>query len=215
MPPLERCVNQIFSKMPSLVGEHYIDRIPVWIAMLLRMAFGIGAIVLATMFYLDWSNTSLGWRAFACVLVPAFTFAALHKEVWGSIRFIADDRGIFFPCNDLPLITVLGQKHKESWLLVPWSNISNLRLAKYLDNDNDLRTCVALDLKVSKEERASFFQRVGAPTDSPNHSENLLSIAYGGTPPSPERVFKLLKELELRHNNSFQWTRRDDAASHP
>jgi len=212
MPPLERCVNQIFSKVPPLVGEYNIHSIPVRLAIVLRMAFGIGAIVAATMFYLDWSNTSLGFRVFACVLVPALAFAALHKEVWGSVTFVADDRGMFFPCNELPLVTVLSQEHKKSWLLVPWSNISNLRLAKYLDNDNDLRTCVAFDLKVSQEERARFFQYVGTPTDSANHAENLLSVAYGGTPPSPKRVFTRLKELELRHSNSPQGTHCDESA---
>jgi hypothetical protein len=207
-------MSQVFCKMPSLVGEHYVHSSPVWVATLLRLLFGVCAITTATMFYIDWDNTSLGFRVLACLLVPAFTFFSLHKKAWQSISFIAADNGIFFPCNELVVIT-LGRKRKTAWLLVPWTNIANVRLAKYLDNDNDLRTCVALDLKVSQKERADFFQYVANPTDGAHPSENILSVAYGGALPSPKKTFTRLKELELRHNPAFQRTRRDETASPP
>lgn len=199
--------NQIFPKMPSPAGEHYIHRAPAWFTTLVRLYFGVGAIVVLVWFYSDWSTIPLGFRVLACVLVPAFTFASLHKEAWGTADFIATDNGIFFPCNELRVIT-LGRRSMNSWLWVPWSNINNLRLAEYDDHDNDRRTCVAFDLNVSQEERACFFRGVSTPIDSANHPENLLSVAYGGTPPSPKKAFTRLKELELRHNTSlFQGTR--------
>ncbi|MDD4913065.1 MAG: hypothetical protein PHP57_12285 [Sideroxydans sp.] len=207
-------MNQIFTQMPSLVGEHYVHRIPLWLTTLLRLLFGIMAIAAVAMIYSNWGDMPLGFRALACVLVPALAFGALHKNLWGTIDFIAADNGIIFPCNELKVIT-LGRERKNAWLLVPWTNIAHLRLAKYLDNDNDLRTCVAFDLKVSREERAGFFQHTTNPTDSAIHSENFVSVAYGGTPPSPKKVFTLLKKLELRHNDLLSETRRDEAASRP
>lgn len=207
-------MNQIFPKMPSLVGAHYVHHIPVWFAALLRLLCGVCAITTATMFYLDWGNTSFGFRVLACLLVPAFTFFFLRKEAWQSISFIAADDGVFFPCNELLVIT-LGQKRKNAWLLIPWVNIANVRLAKYLDNDNDLRPCVALDLKVSQEERAGFFQYVANPTDSAHHSGSILSVAYGGALPSPKKAFTRLKELAPRYNPEFQRTHGDQAAAPP
>jgi hypothetical protein len=210
--PLERRVNQIFPKMPSPVGEHYVHHTPVWLNALVRLAFGVGAIVLTVWFYLDWSTTTLGFRALACVLVPAFAFSALHKETWGTADFIATDNGIFFPCNELRVI-ILGRERKNSWLWVPWANIDNVRLAKYDDHDNDRRTCVAFDLNVSQEERASFFRGVSNPIGSASIPKKILSVAYGGALPSPKKAFARLKELELRHGASSHGTRRDEAAS--
>ncbi|MDR3370403.1 hypothetical protein [Rhodoferax sp.] len=205
-------MNQIFPKRPTLVGEHYVHRIPAWLTTLLRLAFGIMAIATAILSYQNWGQMPLGFRGLVCVLVPALTFFALYKDMWGTIKFMAATDGIFFPCNEL-LVTVLGQGRKNAWLLVPWSNIANVRLAKYLDNDNDLKTCVAFDLRISQEEQARFFHYAGSPTDRARHSENSLSIAYGGTPPSPKKVFTLLQDLKLRQGTSFQGTRRDKAAS--
>jgi hypothetical protein len=202
-------MNQVLPKLPSLAGENYVHSIPVWLATLLRFFFGVCAIITAIMFYIDWDNTSLGFRVLACILVPAFIFFSLHKDAWQSISFIATGNGIFFPCNELVVIT-LGKKRKTAWLLVPWTNIANVRLAKYLDNDNDLRTCVAFDLKVSQEERASFFQYVANPTDSENYPEDILSVAYGGALPSPKGAFTRLKELELRHDAAFQGIYTDE-----
>jgi hypothetical protein len=157
----------------------------------------------------------LGFRGLACVLVSAFSFFALHERTWEkTIKFIADKHGIFFPCNEL-LVSALGQKHQKAWLLVPWGNITNVRIAQEYDNDHDLAACVAFDVRVSPEEQAGYFKYVGYPTDCATNEEDILSVAYNDNPPSPRKTFALLKELKHRHNISFQGTRSDDAASLP
>jgi hypothetical protein len=205
MPQLEGRMNQILPSLPLISGEHYVHRPPVWLTAVVRLAFGLMAIVTAVWAYLDWSTSPLGFRLLACILVPAFCFSSLRSDVWGGADFIATDKGIFFPCNELRVIT-LGRDRKDSWLWVPWSNIENLRLAEYDDHDNDRRTCVAFDLNVSGEERADFFRGASNPVDSTIHPDNLLSVAYGGFPPSPKEVFTRLKVLAPRHNPSFHRT---------
>ena len=208
-------MNQIFPEAPPLVGEYYVHRTPGWLVALIRLAFCIGAIAVATMSYQDWSKMPLGFRGLTCVLVPAFAFFAFHGRTWKkTVKFIAADAGIFFPCSEL-IVTVVGQEHKNAWLLVPWANITNVRITKEYDNANDLATCVAFDLRVSQEEQAGFFQRVGYPTDSARHDESLLSVAYSDNPPSPKKTLARLKDLRQRHSISFQEARRDEAASHP
>jgi hypothetical protein len=188
-------MNQVFSEQPSLAGKHYVHRTPEWLVALVRLAFGIAAIGVAAMTYQDWRGMPFGFRALSCVLVPAFAFFALSQQMWRkTIKFIATDEGIFFPCNEL-VVTTIGQDFRSAWLLVPWKNIANARLAKVHDNDNSLATCLALDLKVSPEEEAAFFRHVDAPTDRASHEKKVLSVAYSSVPPSPKKALRLLKAL--------------------
>jgi len=189
-------MNLVFAKPPSLIGEHYVHRTPRWLLTFFRLSFGIGALAMAAMAYFEWSRMALGFRALTCVLAPLFAFFALHRRLWEkTIKFIAADQGIFFPCNEL-VATVLGQKHKDAWLLVPWANITDVRMAKTCDNDNGLAKCVAFDLCVSPEEEAGFFRYVGNPTDSTRLPGSLLSVAYLDNPPSPKKTCALLKEMQ-------------------
>jgi hypothetical protein len=160
------------------------------------MSFGIGAIVLATMTFRDWSEMPWGFRGLVCILVPAFAFFALLTP--RAIKFLADDRGVYFPCNEL-LVAATGQVSSNRWLLVPWSNISNLRVAREIDHEGSSAKCVAFDVKVSPDEQAEFFQHVGYPSDRTRHGNDCLPVAYSDFPPFPKTTVALLQSMSRRY----------------
>lgn len=196
MPPREPSVNETFPEMPSLRDEHYVHRIPKWLVVLFRLSFGIGGIVLAVMSLRDWSEMPLGFRGLVCILVPAFAFFALHTP--RAIKFLADDRGVFFPCNEL-LVAATGRERSNKWLLVTWNNISNIRVAKEVDHEGSSATCVAFDVKVSPDEQAEFFQHVGYPIDRTRNGSNCLPVAYSDFPPVPKTTVALLQSMNRRY----------------
>ncbi|MGZ8225218.1 MAG: hypothetical protein ACXWT3_01105 [Methylococcaceae bacterium] len=189
-------MNETFPEMPTLREEHYVHRIPKWLVVLFRLSFGIGGIVLAAMSLRDWSEMPLGFRGLVCILVPAFAFFALHTP--RAIKFLADDRGVFFPCNEL-LVAAIGRKRSNRWLLVPWNNISNVRLATEVDHEGSSATCVAFDVKVSPDEQTEFFQHVGYPSDRTRNGSNCLAVAYSDFPPVPKTTVALLQSMKRRH----------------
>ena len=192
MPPREPSVNETFPEMPTLGGEHYVHRIPKWLVALFRVSFVIGAIALAAMSLRDWSEMPLGFRGLVCILVPAFAFFAFRTP--RAIKFLADDRGVFFPCNE-PLVAATGREGANRWLLVPWRNISNVRVATEIDHEGSSAKCVAFDVKISPDEQAEFFQHVGYPSDRTRNGSNCLPVAYSDFPPVPKTTVARLQSL--------------------
>lgn len=202
-------MNQVLPKKPSVVGEHYVHLTPAWLTTLFRLLFVICIIALVAMTYQEWRQMSLGFRVFACVLVPAMSFMVLRKETWQeSIEFIAAKNGMYFPYGSF-LVSATDHAQKNTWLLVPWENITNFRLAK----DTDGSTCVGFDLRVSPEERARFFKNIDCPNDHEPYDKDFISVAYSNNPPSPKKTLGLLKEMKQRHDTSFLQMRRDEATS--
>lgn len=182
--------------MPGLRGEHYVHRTPEWLVGLFRISFGVGGIVLAALALRDWSEMPLGFRGLVCILVPAFAFFALRTP--SAIKFLADERGVFFPCNAL-LLAARGRENSNRWLLVPWHNISNIRLAREVDHEGGAATCVAFDVQVSPDAQAEFFQHVGYPSDRTRDGSNCLPVAYSDFPPSPKATVARLQGMKRRH----------------
>ena len=189
-------MNETFPEQPGFGGEHFVHRTPAWLVVLFRLSFGIGSIVLAAVALRDWSEMPLGFRGLVCILVPAFAFFALRNP--GVIKFVADDRGVFFPCNDL-LIADRGREKSSQWLLVPWRNISNIRVAKEVDHEGSSATCVAFDVKVSPDEIAAFFLHVGYPSDRTRSGSDCLPVAYSDIPPFPKTTVALLQRMNREY----------------
>ncbi len=204
-------MNLQFPKMPTLLGDHYVHRTPKWLVILFRLSFGIGGAGLAILSFRDWGGMPPGFRALALILIPVFVFFAIQGRTWrNTVKFLTDDRGLFFPCNELIAATV-GQESSNNWLLVPWNHISNIRVAKEIDHEGGLCICVAFEVKVSSEEQAKFFLHVGYPTDRAQHTDSQLSVAYSDSPPFPKNTVALLQEMKRRHTPG---TLHDKAAQH-
>ncbi len=190
-------MNETFPDMPSLRGDHYVHRTPKWLVTLFRLSFGIGVIVLAAMSLRDWSVMPLGFRGLACILVPAFAFFALHTPM--AIKFLADNRGVFFPCNGLLVAAAMPSKRSNRWLLVPWNNISNIRVTTEVDHEGSSAKCVAFDVIVSPDEQEEFFKHVGYPSDRTRNGSNCLPVAYSDFPPAPKTTVALLQRMNRRY----------------
>jgi hypothetical protein len=61
-----------------------------------------------------------------------------------AVKFVASDVGIAFPSNSMQL-PAIGTEKDSHWLLVPWANISNVRLAR-AEVERD--PCVAFDVRL-------------------------------------------------------------------
>jgi hypothetical protein len=192
VPPRDPGMNEAFPEMPTLRGEYHVHRTPEWLVALFRASFGIAAIGLAAMSLRDWGEMPLGFRGLVCILVPAFVFFALRTP--RAIKFLADDRGVFFPCNAL-LVSAMGRERSNRWLLVPWNNISNVRVATEIDHEGSSAKCVAFDVKVSPDEQAEFFQHVGYPSDRTRNRGDCLPVAYRDFPPVPKTTVALLEPV--------------------
>ena len=196
MPPGEHSLNETFPEMPPLGGDYYVHRTPQWLVALFRLSFGIGGIALAAISLRDWSEMPLGFRGLVFILVPAFAFFALQMP--RAIKFLADNRGVFFPCNEL-LVAATDRERSNRWLLVPWNNISNIRVATEIDHEGSSAKCVAFDVKVSPNEQAEFFQHVGYPSDRTQNGSGCLPVAYSDFPPVPKTTVALLQSMNRRY----------------
>lgn len=192
-----RTANQMLAEKPSLEDDHYVYRMPPMLVALLRLTFGIASVALIAATAANWGEMPWGFRALAGVLALAFGFFAQRSGIWRrTVRFLADGRGVFFPCNEL-VVAIAGRENRGAWLFVPWSRVSNLRVA--IEKDYEGRSkCLAFDVSVSKEEREAFFEHVGYPTDGNRSVGGSLAVAYSDFPPRPEKAVAILRALMNR-----------------
>jgi len=188
-------VNQTHAELPALSDEHYIHCLPKWLEISLRTLFGVFAMVLLVISSLQWRDMPPGFRWLCVALIAAFIFFSLYSRIWrNNIKFIADQHGLFFPCNDY-LVHTVGKNSMHSWLFVPWSNVSNIRVATQKDYDGQSK-CVAFNLYISPKERSDYFIHVGIPSDIKQRALNVVPVSYGDYPPNPKKTAAKLIRLK-------------------
>ena len=110
------------------------------------------------------------------------------------VKFIANDRGLYFPANGLVVLS-FRPNLQEEWLHVPWEGVRDIRLAREVGEDGP---CVAFDLEVTAGEANAFFKFVGTPRDRSRGLSGILAVAYGDSPPRPTRTVAILLRLKAR-----------------
>jgi hypothetical protein len=188
--------NHITDAVPLDDPASYVLETPGWLrtgARLLILAMGLALAVLSAR---SWGEMPFAARAMVVVLAPAMTLVALWNRPWRKlVKFVAYDLGIAFPSNEQLVLSSHTQPNLR-WLLVPWENISNIRLAREV---GDASRCVAFDVRVSAEERESFFRHVDKPRDGRTARDAFLSVAYADSPPSLARTHAALLSLKAKH----------------
>lgn len=147
------------------------------------------------MSYQQWRDMPPGFRLLSGALIAAFWFFSLYSRIWrNNIKFIADRRGMFFPSNDY-LVKTAGKKALHTWLFVPWSNVSNIRVATQKEYDG-LSKCVAFNLYITPAERSDYFEHVGSPADTKQRALNVVPVSYSDYPPHPKKTVAALIRLK-------------------
>lgn len=189
-------MNRILSQRPALKHGAFVYGMPLWLTLILRVGFFVFALVAAALAWNEWSTMPFGAKALLTLLAPAMLLLAAWPRPWRrTTLFVADETGMFFPNNSL-LVVAVGTALRETWLFVPWSGISGLRLAR---ERGDHAKCVAFDAAVTEQERGEFFGRVDSPTDRSEIRTGTVAAAYSNWPPSAETTLRILIELQTRN----------------
>jgi hypothetical protein len=189
-------VNYITASVPMDDTASYVLETPLWLRTAARLLILAMGLVLAVLSARSWGEMPFPAQAMVVVLAPAMTLAALWNRPWRKlIKFVACDLGIVFPSNE-QLVVSLHAEASPKWLVVPWQNISNIRLAHEV---GDGSRCVAFDVLISAEERESFFRHVDKPRDGHAALDAILSVAYADSPPSLTRTHAALLSLKATH----------------
>lgn len=129
------------------------------------------------------------------VLIPGLAYCALSRRVWrGTVKFMADARGIHFPHNSL-LARTIGEPRRSEWLLVPWHKIANIRVSEVPTEDGSaLGLC--LDVQVTKSQADDFLAHVALPQDKRAAMPGWVTVGYADRPPHPAKTVARLSALK-------------------
>lgn len=169
---------------------------PMWAARgLLLFCLAVACLFL----YLGWNlkhlapNDPQAFKYFFYFLGLAFLSAALRPLNWQPwIHFRASAEGLAFPA-DVPL------RRNSEWLLVPWSRVGEIRLARLLNNASG----ISLELQLSDEEKDAYFP-----------SKRILEDLFGNTATTPgyttvgyanmffnrQRAVEMLKQMKQQYS---------------
>jgi hypothetical protein len=183
--------NKIVHQIPVLDNEHIVYDFPLSVVIAGKLGFGLGGIGFIVMALGDTnSHLDLWKKVVICLFGAACILLAVHPKAWYSrFFFLADKRGLFFPCSDGSPNSKEQKQHH--WLFVPWKNIVNMRLAQIDDSHG-----IAFDAKVSPEEKESFFGNAVHPVDRKElYVHGVLRVVYSSHPhPSIGSLLKLMKQ---------------------
>lgn len=189
-------LNHITDAVPLDDTASYVLETPRWLRTAVRSLMLAMGLALAVLSARSWGDMPLPARAMVLVLAPAMTLVALWNRPWRSlIKFVAHDLGIAFPSNE-QLVLSPHSPAGQRWLVVPWENISSIRLTREV---GDGSRCVAFDVVVSPEEKEAFFRHVDTPRDRRVTSDALVSVAYADSPPSLAKTHAALLSLKAKH----------------
>ncbi len=176
-------MNRIHQEAPNPDGDHFIYRLPAWLAQLLQAGTGIAGVTTAFLTVDNWNAMPLPVRVIGAFLAVGLCFVALNRRVFAPrTHFVADERGIAFPGRD-------------KWLFVPWPNISNIRIVEIMDGESS--TGIAFNLRLSPQEKTEFFRQPLRPADHLHAGSAQLAVGYASYPPSPKALATIL--LGLKH----------------
>jgi hypothetical protein len=155
-----RIANRVADAVPFDAASSYVLETPRWLRTAMRLLMLAMGLALAVLSARDWGGMPFGARALVGVVAPSLALMALWPRPWRRmVKLVAGATGIAFPCNELLVLSLRAQESPR-WLLVPWENISGIRLAREAADGN---RCVAFDVVVSAEERERFFRHVDSP----------------------------------------------------
>lgn len=185
--------SRILTSAPSGLPDSYVHVTPGWLVAAGRVGMGSLGVVAGVAVWRGHGTLGPLMASVSAIVATVLVLIALWSPAWDRrIKFVANEQGIAFPANDL-LVPVPPRAKDTRWLLVPWSSIHDIRLAR---KDSESGFALAFDLEVSPEEARDFFRHVASPTDRRESMASRHPAAYGDFPPSPRRAVAILLSLK-------------------
>lgn len=172
--------NRILQQPPTLSPTYLIYGLPKAAAWLIRMLF---AAVAAGLMYLTVRGIthqgSVYMIAFVGILAGVFCLVVLHPRSGRAVTYFLGDRhGMYFPASASH--TLFSAPQADSWLHVPWQNISRIQSVKFNDTEHVAfsvadKSAAGADLHAEAGYRACRVGGQGRPDTSPAQ-ENSTSV---------------------------------------
>ncbi|MFZ4539128.1 hypothetical protein [Propionivibrio sp.] len=184
--------NTVLDEFPVFSSAHFICAEPRWLGTALRgllLLSGLGIAYIATTApNLPSTINLLLWIASGLAILGAIMLSP------DSIHYASDPQGVYFPSRERS--GIFGPSRPQTWLFVPWSNITSL-CASLLLNESGNTKGVIFSLRASEEERRVYFTG----TTMPTHDKGLLigdrSTILVGFPSAFKSPYKI---AELLHS---------------
>ena len=189
-------MNHILPTQPGPTPATLVFGSPPWLVLGFRCVLLFAGCITAVLSAQHWSAMPLFARFLGALIAPTIIGWAAWPRPWRyKTKFIANEKGMYFPAYPSLTLSTAKPQIEEEWLEVPWKHIANIRIATEAGEDG---RCAAFDIKASPSEKSRFFETVGVPRDRGEQLSATVSAAFGGWPPSAARVVQKLQSLSLR-----------------
>ncbi len=136
------------------MNNEIIYEIPKWgirLLILVVSAMALGFVLLGAT-YDTWSTDSPTWFKYFFYVISFFASVSTYRLIsWRRwIYFKANTLGMSFPCPKL-------KECDSEYLFIPWANIKNIKVKKFLSTAGSTTNGVSIDVKVSLKNRNQYF----------------------------------------------------------
>lgn len=133
---------------------------------------------------------------FGLLFVSALVLLIANRTPTRLIKFASDAQGLYFPSR--PKSWARAPAKSQTWLFVPWSNVSAIGVQLMLDESGS-RKGVTFRIRVSHDEQRDYLSRVLMPNLDRHESDTddgtiLVGFSTGLT--SPHRIVVLMGQFQ-------------------
>ena len=145
-----RGLNTILNEFPALRAANFICAEPRWLS---AITLGLCLLSGCALAYLGASASTLPSAVILLLGIASALLLVALRPTRGSIHYASNDHGVYFPSRRTSWI--VGRAKDQTWLFVPWSNISRISVQPLLDESG--KKSVTFCLRASDEERRLYF----------------------------------------------------------
>jgi hypothetical protein len=189
-------MNTVLEKFPVLDAAHFICAEPRWVGTVWRVLYllaGLGMAYLATSVpAIAFATTVLLW------IVSGLAILAAMRPSRARIYYASDALGVYFP--ERKSSGIVGPTEPQTWLLVPWSNISSICVQQLLVESENTRG-VTFCLRASDEDQRVYFARTAMLKHEhlpPVRDHASILVGFPGAFKSPYDIAALLRSFQSR-----------------
>jgi len=196
----KRSMNAVLEHFPDLAATHFIcSESPFWRRLtrgfLLLSGGGIACLAWSAQ-ELPWLVTMLLWLASILAIVSAIR---MSKEL---IHYASDAHGVYFPARQK--VVAIAAAKPQSWLLVPWPNISRVSV-QLVANDSGNTRGVAFCLRASDAEQRVYFSGTAMPDfhEGSGGDRGSVTVMYPVAFRSPHKIVAILLGFQRRQSKKL------------
>ena len=195
-------MNTVLEQFPVLDSAHFICAEPRWLGTVWRGLYllaGLGMAYLATSVPdIAFATTLLLW------FVSGLAILAAMRPARARIYYASDALGVYFP--ESKSSGIIGPTGPQTWLLVPWSNISSISVQQLLVESENTRG-VSFCLRASDEHQRVYFAQTAMLKHEhlpPVGDHASILVGFPSAFKSPYDIVALLRSFQSRSADNMQ-----------